>query len=100
MSISNEDYAIHVEELLASIAQAHALGNEIDLAFCTSGLEVRRDHKKVRDFAIKILKIKSADFDRAIKIEAVKAAFDGVYPSDAEQLVRISCQEVDNIRQI
>lgn len=83
-----EEYEAHVEMLYSSLHAAHTNNESIDAARATSGLELGCDHKKVRDFAIKHLKIKAAEFDGAIRAENTRQAL-GKIPQTAFEVVQI-----------
>jgi hypothetical protein len=94
MAITDNEYAAHVDALLGTIAALHAQGQDVDIALCTSGLECgRREHKKVRDFACKMLKIKPAEFDRAIKIQFITQQL-GEYPTNPSHFVDIITKQM------
>ena len=88
MSITNEEYAEFVEQLLAILGQKHASGEDIEMSLCVCGLELQRDNKKIRDYVVRTLKLKAADFDRAMRIEHAKAEL-GEYPATASRFVEM-----------
>lgn len=82
-----EDYIAHIDLLIGTLAQHHALGRDIDIAMCVCGLEPGRpENRKVRDFVTKSLKITGRDFDRALHLETVKAEL-GMVPRTTSEFV-------------
>jgi hypothetical protein len=82
------DYADHIDQLILALTQDHALGRTIDLDMVICALEPgRHENRRIRAFAKNTLKISTADFDKAIQREAVKAEFNGRYPKDATEFV-------------
>lgn len=87
--MDTQEYISHVNHILNSLAQLHAQGGEIDAIICTAGLEPGRvENKKVRDFAVKVLKINARDFDRALRIALIIAEF-GKVPATASEFVKL-----------
>jgi hypothetical protein len=91
---SDKEYAAHVEQLLGILGQHHAQGEEPDLSLCVSGLEMGRDNKKIRDYAVKAMKFKGSDFDRAIKVEHIKTQL-GEYPTTATRIVELMAKQIN-----
>jgi Virulence-associated protein E len=81
------DYLAHVERLIGMLAQNHALGREIDISMCVSGLEPNRlENRKVRDFVTRGLKMNGRDFDRALHLETVRMEL-GILPKTSREFV-------------
>jgi hypothetical protein len=69
------EYADHITNLITARASDHVRGQEIHLGMVVCGLEPNRaENRKVREFAVKTLKIKASDFDAALRREAAMLA--------------------------
>jgi hypothetical protein len=84
---SDSEYTAYIEQLIGMLAQNHALGRDIDIAMCVSGLEPNRhENRKVRDFVTRGLKMNGRDFDRALHLETIRAEL-GTLPKTSRQFV-------------
>jgi hypothetical protein len=87
MAITDSDYAAHIDFLIGSLAQSHALGRDVDVSMCVSGLEPNRsENRKVRDFVTKSLKIPGREFDRSLHLETIRFEL-GIVPTTTRQFV-------------
>jgi hypothetical protein len=88
-----QQYDNLITEIIGDLAKRQALGEELSGSDCVVGLVTDNPaNARVRDFAIRKLRIKAGDFDRALKANKVRDRF-GRCPRTPREFVHFRAKE-------
>ena len=92
--MTNDDYTTLIDQRISDLGAAHAHKQPIDATLCVIGITERKPMvAKLRDYCLNVLRIKAAEFDRALHRQ-VAAAQLGEYPETATDYVKLVVREL------
>ena len=87
--MTEDDYITLIDQRISDLGAAHAHRQPIDAMLCVVGITERRPPiAKLREYCVNILRIKAAEFDRALQRQVTEAQL-GRYPDNASDFVKL-----------
>lgn len=85
---SDRTYDDLLADIIAHLTKTHEDGGEVTAHMCVIALDPAKDNRKMREFAMGVLKITKAEFKNALKYKRIKDTL-GSNPETALEFVRL-----------